>query len=138
MRTLWKVLIGLAVVLPTMAYVAGTLAATGDQPAPRDPVVIEESGQPSPAAAPTRGATEDPTSSSSVPSPARSDDDDDDGPETISARPDDLDDHDDDEGRDDDRDDGNHGHGGSGSGSSGRDDGGNDGGDDGGHGSDDD
>ena len=33
MRTWWKVLIGLVVALPTLAYVAGTLAATGDEPA---------------------------------------------------------------------------------------------------------
>ena len=40
MRTWWKVLIGLVVALPMLAYVAGTLAATGDEPAPREPVVL--------------------------------------------------------------------------------------------------
>ena len=53
MSTWWKVLIGLVVALPTLAYVAGTLAATGDEPAPREPIVLEESVEPSASASPS-------------------------------------------------------------------------------------
>ena len=111
MRRWWTVLIGAAVALPMLAYVAGTLAATGDEPGQRAPVVIEDAtrqGSPTPGP----GSTPTPTP------PAAGDDDprddeaddeaddlDDDGPEVITPSPDDLDDHDDDEGRDDDDDD---------------------------------
>ena len=108
MSTWWKVLIGLVVALPTLAYVAGTLAATGSEPAPREPIVLEESVAPSTSASP-EGAPPTTTPGRS-PAPSRTgvdaddDGDDDDGPQTITPSPDDLDDDDDDEGRDDDDD----------------------------------
>ena len=83
MRTWWKVLIGLVVALPTLAYVAGTLAATGDEPAPRAPVVLEESVAPSATATPSGPPKPSPT-----PTPTDDDeDDDDDGPQTITILP---------------------------------------------------
>ena len=45
MRTVWKVLLGLAVVLPLGAYVAGSLAASAaDDPAPRTPIELRDPG----------------------------------------------------------------------------------------------
>ena len=83
MRTWWKVLIGLVVALPTLAYVAGTLAATGDEPAPREPIVLEESVAPSASVEPGQHAHED---ARAVPDAvAHRDDDDDD--ETTGRRP---------------------------------------------------
>ena len=61
MRMWWKVLIGLVVALPTLAYVAGTLAATGDEPAPREPVVLEESVAPSASRTPDGKPTRKPS-----------------------------------------------------------------------------
>lgn len=41
--TLWKVLVGLAVALPMVAYVAGSFLATGaTEPPRRDPIVIRD------------------------------------------------------------------------------------------------
>ena len=120
MRTWWKVLIGVVVAGPMVAYVAGTLAATGDEPAPRQPIVLEESVAPSASSSPSGTPTRTPEPSS-TPSPSRSaDDHGGDGPETntpetitpqtITPSPDDLDDHGDDEGRGGDDND-NRGHG---------------------------
>ena len=45
MRSYWKVLLGLALVLPMGAYVAGSLVASAsDEPEPRNPLIIEQSG----------------------------------------------------------------------------------------------
>ena len=87
MRTWWKVLIGLVVALPTLAYVAGTLAATGDEPAPREPIVLEESVAPSASVEPGQHARPDRRDRRphAVAHPHDDDDDDDDGPETINA-----------------------------------------------------
>ena len=79
MRTWWKVLIGLVVALPTLAYVAGTLAATGDEPAPREPIVLEESVAPSSSASPGSKPTRTPSPSPSLTRTADDDDDDDRG-----------------------------------------------------------
>ena len=47
MRSFWKVLLGLALVLPLGAYVAGSLVASAsDDPEPRNPLIIEQSGPP--------------------------------------------------------------------------------------------
>ena len=74
MRTWWKVLIGVVVAGPMVAYVAGTLAATGDEPAPRQPIVLEESVAPSASSSPSGTPTRTPEPSS-TPSPSRSADD---------------------------------------------------------------
>ena len=43
MNTVWKVLLGLALVVPMGAYVAGSLAASAsDDPAPRQTIEIRE------------------------------------------------------------------------------------------------
>lgn len=49
MRTVWKIVIVLALVLPSGAFVAGSLAASSaDQPSPRHTIVIDDSASPSP------------------------------------------------------------------------------------------
>ena len=112
MSTVWKVLLGLAVVLPLGAYVAGSLAASAaDDPRPRNTIEIREPEQ-QPTRTPSR--TPDPSPSADV--------------EVIVPEYDDYDDRDEhgDDDHDDDHDDDDHsghGHGG--------DDGG---GDEGGHG----
>jgi hypothetical protein len=85
MRTVWKVLLGLAVVLPLGAYVAGSLAASAaDDPAPRTPIELRDPGP---------GRTTPPAPSHT---PSASDE-----PEVITPSYDDLDDdHDDDHGGD--------------------------------------
>ena len=72
MPSFWKILLGLALVLPVGAYVAGSLVASAsDDPEPRNPLIIEQSG---------------PVSESPNPSPAGpsdgTDDGTDDGPTT--------------------------------------------------------
>lgn len=54
MRTVWKIVLVLALVLPTGAFVAGSLAASSaDRPAPRHTIVIRDEGRsPSTAASP--------------------------------------------------------------------------------------
>jgi hypothetical protein len=114
MKTLWKALLALALLVPMGAYVAGSLVASAaDDPAPRSPIVIKDPG---------RSATPTGTPSSS-PSPST-------GVGEIELDPDDLDDDSDDSGRDDDHGD-DHGDDEDHSGPGG-------GGDDGGHGSNDD
>ncbi|MDN4161847.1 hypothetical protein [Nocardioides abyssi] len=110
MSPVWKSLLGLAVLLPVGGYVAGSLAAaSGDDPAPREVIVIRDAPvQPrspgttlSPRPSPTSGPDRDRDGSGS---------DDDDDVKVVSPEPDDLDDEpdedepDEDE-RDDDRDD---------------------------------
>lgn len=122
MKTLWKVLLALALVVPMGAYVAGSLVASAaDDPAPRPPILIEDAGRSAP-----------PSESPSSP-PSASD-----GVGQVELDPDDLDDDGDDFGRDDDDHADDHGdddHSGPGGGG---DDHSDDSGDDGGHGSDDD
>ena len=56
MRTLWKTLVPLALVLPLAAFVAGSLvASTADDPPARETIVIRESGATS--GTPTQTAT---------------------------------------------------------------------------------
>ena len=59
MRTVWKIVIVLALVLPSGAFVAGSLAASSaDQPTPRHTIVIrEDAGSPSPSASPRRAGS---------------------------------------------------------------------------------
>ena len=53
MSTVWKVLIGLALVVPMGAYVAGSLVASADNdPTPRHPITIRES-DPTPSSSPS-------------------------------------------------------------------------------------
>jgi hypothetical protein len=87
MRTLWKVFLPLALVLPLGAFVAGSLVASAtDDPPVRDTIVIRESGAtpgtptPSPSDDPTRDPADDP------------DDTDDGDVETVTVEPDDVDD----------------------------------------------
>jgi len=96
MRTLWKIFVPLALVLPLSAFVAGSLVASAsDDPPVRDTIVIRESGATprtptaTPSDDPTRGHEDDP------------DDDTDDGDEveTVDVEPDDV--HDDSDGRSD-------------------------------------
>jgi uncharacterized membrane protein YgcG len=105
MSSLWKVLLGLALVVPLGAYVAGSLAASASEdPAPRHTIVIEE-----PSPSPSR--TPRPTPSETPESPRATDD----GVDVIVPEYDDFDD-DDDQGDDDhggeDHSDDNSGHGG--------------------------
>ncbi|KQY51684.1 MULTISPECIES: hypothetical protein [unclassified Nocardioides] len=89
----WKLILAAALVLPMLAYVAGSLAAAGDAPGDRSPIRIDE---------PT-GTSGTPTDlPSRTPKPPKKSD----GPRTVTAVPDDLDDATDDDGRDDDRHDG--------------------------------
>jgi len=91
MRILWKVLLGLALVVPMGAYVAGALAASSaDSPAPRETIVIRDNGDSS--TRPARPATPDPSPTASTST----------GVGRVELDPDDLDSHDDDWGREDD------------------------------------
>ena len=58
MSTLLKSLLALAVALPLGGYVAGTLVASGSEPAPREPVIIRERPSRPP---PNRAAAAGPT-----------------------------------------------------------------------------
>jgi hypothetical protein len=63
MKTVWKVLLGLALVVPLCAFVAGSLAASAsDDPAQRHTIQIQE---PSPTRTPTRSPTKTPTPTAS-------------------------------------------------------------------------
>jgi hypothetical protein len=110
--TMWKLLIGLGLLLPSGAFVAGVLAAsTAESPAPRETIVIQDatpgpgSSTRAPGRRPERSATP-----LSLPSPTGEgvrDDNrdgdrqgDDDGVEVITPNPDNLDDVSDDRGRD--------------------------------------
>jgi len=104
MKTVWKVLLGLALVVPMGAYVVGSLAASAaDDPAPRQTIEIREPA-PSPSSTPSSKP-----STSATPSSQQTGDD----VEVITPHYDDFDDHDDngdDDGDGDDR----SGHGGRG------------------------
>ena len=114
MRTVWKIVIVLALVLPTGAFVAGSLAASSaERPSPRHTIVIRDDA-PSATPSPRRGG----------PSSAPSRDHGDGGVEVVTPPPGDL--------RDDHGGIGGGGHGGSGHGSGGGGGGGTD--DSGGHG----
>ncbi len=123
MKTLWKALLALALLVPMAAYVAGSLVASAaDDPTPRPPIVIkdaERSASPTQHPTPTEGPSSDPGPS---------------GVGRVELDPDDLDDDSDDWGRGDDEDHGED-HGDDGgedhSGPGGGDDGGDAGGDDG-------
>jgi hypothetical protein len=80
MKTVWKVLIGLALVVPLAAYVVGSLAASASEDrAPRHTIQIEQPA-PSPTSRPTR----------TPPSPTGPDE-----VEVITPHYEDFDDHDD-------------------------------------------
>ena len=80
MSTVWKVLLGLALVVPMGAYIAGSLVASAaDDPRPRHPITLHDPGR-TPSHTPSR---------SPAPSPSASE-----GPEVITPGYDDLgDDH---------------------------------------------
>lgn len=110
----WKVLIGLAVALPMLAYVAGSLAASEPQDSRHSPVILEPaptdaSGSPDDKAPQGKKGNKSGQKPKPAPpprtTPPRTDDDDDDGPRVVRPRPDDLDDDSDDRGRDRDDDD---------------------------------
>jgi hypothetical protein len=104
MKTVWKVLLGLALVVPMGAYVAGSLAASSsDAPAPRPTIIIQEQ-KATPAAKPSRQPSRIPTPASS---PRDTPDD-----SVVRLDPDDLHDDSDDWGRANELDD-DGGHGGS-------------------------
>ena len=78
MTTVWKVLGGLALVVPLGAYVVGSLAASAaDDPPPRETIVIQESATPDPTVDPTVASTPTPTPRTP-------------GPDTRSTRPDEV------------------------------------------------
>jgi hypothetical protein len=92
MRTLWKILVPLALVLPLGAFVAGSLVASAsDEPPARDTIVIRESNATPATPTPTPGT--DPTTDPD------DDGDDEDDVETVDLEPDDV--HDDSDGRHD-------------------------------------
>lgn len=121
MARIWKVVLPLALALPMLAYVAGTLVAAGEEPHDRSPIVVED---PSPGSGndPTDGPTKKKQKNDPGDRPTqhrgddgddkgdddgRADDDgDDDGPEVVTPEPDDLDDDNGDDGDDDGGDDG--------------------------------
>ena len=104
MKTVWKVLLGLALVVPMGAYVVGSLAASAaDGPAPRQTIEIREPA-PSPSSTPSSKP-----STSATPSSQQTGDD----VEVITPHYDDFDDHDD-NGDDDGDGDDHSGHGGRG------------------------
>jgi hypothetical protein len=77
MKTMWKVLLGLVLVVPMGAYVVGSLAASAaDDPAPRQTIEIREpdpTSTPTPAPTRTSAPTPAPTSTSTS-KPERTDD----------------------------------------------------------------
>lgn len=93
MKTLWKTLLALALLVPMAAYVAGSLVASAaDDPTPRPPIVIKDAERPaSPTSDPT--PTEEPYAD---PGPS--------GVGRVELDPDDIDDDSDDWGRGDDED----------------------------------
>lgn len=92
MKKIWKVLIGLALVVPMVAYVAGSLVASAaDDPAPRDTIQIRKT-EPTSSATPSSRPTKTPTG---TPDPTPSGSADDDDVEVITPDYDDFDDHDD-------------------------------------------
>lgn len=141
MRTLPKILAGLALVVPMGAYVAGAMASSADSdPTPRQTIEIRPADS-GPTHTPSQKATGGPSSGPSDDDHSGrghdGDDDDDDG--VITPEYDDRDDHDDefdDDGRHGDDDD--HDDHGDDSGHGSGDDGGHDGDDDSGHGGGDD
>jgi hypothetical protein len=76
MSTFWKVFAALAVLLPLGAFVAGSMiASAADAPAPRQTLVVEDSGTPTPAPASpvadqTTAAPTTPTPTPAPPTPA--------------------------------------------------------------------
>ena len=54
MSILWKLLVGLGIALPITAYVLGSLVATADEPEPRPPIVISDSGASTSSGTPAR------------------------------------------------------------------------------------
>jgi len=110
MSILWKLLVGLGIALPITAYVLGSLVATADEPEPRPPIVISDSGASTSSGTPAR---KDDQGNKNQGQKTRNDDnrrgDDDrsgdDDVEAVVPTPDNLDDSDDDAGRDDDGDD---------------------------------
>jgi hypothetical protein len=120
MKTVWKVLLGLALVVPMGAYVVGSLAASAsDDPAPRHSIRIEQH-DPTPSGQSTPTPGQDPSGEPSADSSGHGRSGDDDEVEVITPEYDDFDDeddgHDDDHsgsgGQDDGRHDDNSGHGG--------------------------
>ncbi len=107
MSILWKLLVGLGIALPITAYVLGSLVATADEPEPRPPIVISDSGASTSSGTPAR---KDDQGNKNQGQKTRNDDnrrgDDDrsgdDDVEAVVPTPDNLDDSDDDAGRDDD------------------------------------
>jgi hypothetical protein len=94
----WKVVIGLALVLPMTAYVVGSLVAVADEPPQHEPIIVEEQTQ---APNPSRSPSDKPTEKPSDKNPDRGDDhggdDDDETPEVITPSPSEFDDDDDDD-----------------------------------------
>ncbi|MCW2765858.1 MAG: hypothetical protein JWO11_1817 [Nocardioides sp.] len=92
MNKLWKILLVLGLVLPLGVFVAGSLASSSaDEPAPRETIVIDDSGSTTGPAGP--GATGSP-SPSSTPTSGGGEPGDDHGVEVVSPSPDDIgDDH---------------------------------------------
>lgn len=118
MKTIWKVLLGLAVILPMGAFVTGALAASAsDDPAPRQTIQIRQpdpSRTASPTPSPTRSPSPTPTGRGADDrtddhGDDQADDHADDEVEVVTPDYDDLDDH-----GGDDRTDDHGGHGGGG------------------------
>ncbi len=107
----WKMLAAAALVVPPLAYVAGTVSTAADEPAPREVLVLGDTTDPA-AVEPRVVLKPAPPSPTPRPAPSRTpqridadcddDDDDDDDVDVIRPCPEDLDDGDDDDWDDDD------------------------------------
>jgi hypothetical protein len=91
MATVWKVLIGLALVLPMTAYVGWSLVAAANEPLPHDPIIVQErTHTPEPSQSPSNKPTQKPSEHKTD----RGDDPGaDNGPEIITQSPEVFDDH---------------------------------------------
>lgn len=91
MATVWKVLIGLALVLPMTAYVVHGLVAVAQEPVQHDPIIVEQPTQTPDQ--PRQSPSEKPTKKSGDDKPRGHDQNDDHGgddPQVITPSPDDL------------------------------------------------
>lgn len=88
MRLLWKIVLPLLLVMPIAAYVVGTLAVADDSPAPRDTIIIQDTGgQGSPRGDGRPGSKKDDDDGQEI---RRDGDDDDDDVEIVEPEPDDV------------------------------------------------
>ena len=91
MGTAVKVLIGLVLVLPMTAYVAGSLVAAADEPVQHQPIIVQQTKTPdNPGQSPSGKPTEKPGDKKSAHEQHHGKGGDDDPPEIITPSPSDL------------------------------------------------